>query len=315
MVDPLTQLGLFLVALGAAIVNGAIGYGFSSIVTPVALLWVTNLVLNPALVAVEVAVNVTLLVRERRFLPETFGRSKPVIYGLLPGVIVGTVALALVGTSAPNTVKLVVYGTLLPLVLIQLIGLRRPIRSERTAGPLLGAGIGFLYSLTTISGPPLAIFWRNQGMSQGEFRCAMATIRTAEASMTLGTYLVFQAAVGTPFYTSASLSLIPVFLIAVVIGIPIGTLLLRSFSREYFARVIMAVDGYLVSFGLGKTLQSLGVVSANGSYAVIAVLFAIITGVAFYALREVTRTDAGPPLGPTRTGLPTPVPESLPPAR
>ena len=48
---------LIVITLVAAIVNGALGYGFSSITVPLALLFLTNRVLNPALVLVEVALN------------------------------------------------------------------------------------------------------------------------------------------------------------------------------------------------------------------------------------------------------------------
>ena len=54
-------LNLFLITLGAAIVNGALGYGFSSITVPLALLFLTNRVLNPALVLIEVALNAWVL--------------------------------------------------------------------------------------------------------------------------------------------------------------------------------------------------------------------------------------------------------------
>jgi uncharacterized membrane protein YfcA len=39
------------IALFAAFVNGAIGYGFSSLTVPLALLFYTNRILNPAIVA------------------------------------------------------------------------------------------------------------------------------------------------------------------------------------------------------------------------------------------------------------------------
>ena len=40
---------LFLIALPAATVNGALGYGFSSLTVPVALLFFSNKILSPAL--------------------------------------------------------------------------------------------------------------------------------------------------------------------------------------------------------------------------------------------------------------------------
>ena len=54
-------LQLLLITFVAATVNGALGYGFSSITVPLALLFLTNRVLNPALVLIEVALNAWVL--------------------------------------------------------------------------------------------------------------------------------------------------------------------------------------------------------------------------------------------------------------
>jgi len=45
--------------------------------------------------------------------------------------------------------------------IVQAAGYRRPIRSERSAGFLFGGGVGVLYAVTTISGPPLAVALNN----------------------------------------------------------------------------------------------------------------------------------------------------------
>ena len=52
---------LVVITLVAAIVNGGLGYGFSSITVPLALLFLSNRVLNPALVLIEVALNAYVL--------------------------------------------------------------------------------------------------------------------------------------------------------------------------------------------------------------------------------------------------------------
>ena len=44
-----------------------------------------------------------------------------------------------------------------------------------------GTGVGLLYSLTTISGPPLALMLNNQGLAKREFRAALGFVRLAEA--------------------------------------------------------------------------------------------------------------------------------------
>jgi len=70
----------------AAFVNGALGYGFSSLTVPVALLFFTNRVLNPALVLIEVFINIYVLVINRASIPAVWKRVYPIVIGLLPGI-------------------------------------------------------------------------------------------------------------------------------------------------------------------------------------------------------------------------------------
>jgi uncharacterized membrane protein YfcA len=289
--DPLSSLGLGLLALVAALINGAVGYGFSSIVTPIAILWYSNKVLNPALVIVEVAVNSTLLFRERRYIRQTWARARPLVSTLFPGVLLGTIGLAYL---AVNDVKVIVYATLLPLVLFQLVGFYRPLKNEVRGGRAVGPGIGFLYALTTISGPPLALFLRNQGMSKNEFRCTIAQIRVAESSLTLATYFVFSTLFGANLITLPSLSLLPILVIPVLIGIPVGTLLLRAVSPEFFRRFVMSVDAILVSYGLSRVLVSLKWMSNEVAYLAFAAAVAVIAALSWFSLRAVQETTEQP---------------------
>src|SRR5436190_13962741 len=146
-------LELIAITLFAAIVNGGLGYGFSSITVPLALLFLTNRVLNPALVLIEVALNAYVLFVNRDAIPAVWRRVAPIVLGLIPGVIVGTLVVSHVSQS---WLKLWTYLVLLPLILIQAAGFRRPIRAEHLIRLPFGVGLGVLYSVTTISGPPLA---------------------------------------------------------------------------------------------------------------------------------------------------------------
>ncbi|MGP8076463.1 MAG: sulfite exporter TauE/SafE family protein [Thermoplasmata archaeon] len=277
----LSSIWLAIVALGASIINGAIGYGFSSIVTPIALLWFSPKVLNPAVVSVEVLVNVALLIRERAYISATKGRAMPVVLTLLPGVLLGTLGLSYL---AVNDVKLVVYVVLLPMVVVQLLGLRRPFTNESRSGSILGPGIGFLYALTTISGPVLAVFFRNQGLSKNEFRCTLAQVRVAESCLTLSTYFLFTEFLGANLISAPSLGLVPYLLIPVVIGVPLGGWVLRRVSRDVFTRFVMAMDGLVVSFGLSQVIVKLNWVGSTLSFLVFGALSAMVVALASYSL-------------------------------
>jgi uncharacterized protein len=274
---PTFNAPIAILAFFAAVLNGAIGYGFSSTVTPIALFFTTNKVLNPALVLVELAVNATLLVRERKLFTTMWPRAWPVIGGLLPGVIVGSVLLNVLSSTS---VRLFVYAALLPLIALQLLGVARPIRRERRTGPVVGSGIGFLYSLTTISGPPLALFWRNQGLSKDQFRCVMAQVRTAEASFTAASYLLLG------YFTPSANALVPSLLIPVLIGVPLGTLLLTRFSRDFFRAVVMGADGVIVSYGLNSVLIKLKLMTAAVADAVTIAVVVVLGALLYRNLRN-----------------------------
>lgn len=266
-------LALVAITLGAAVVNGALGYGFSSITVPLALLFLTNRVLNPALVLIEVVLNGWALWVNRAAVPLVLSRVRWVVVGLIPGVIIGTL---IVSRVHPGWLKLGTYAALLPLILVQAAGIRRAVRNERAAGMALGGGVGLLYAVTTISGPPLAVALNNQGFSKQEFRAALALVRLAEASMTAIAY----AAAG--LFIRESFTLIPAILPGVLIGVPLGAVLIRHLPPETFRRICMSFDAWIVSFGLSTLLRDLHLVDSSAAYGVMAVVVAIDAWLLFW---------------------------------
>lgn len=254
------QLALVVITLGAAIVNGALGYGFSSITVPLALLFLTNRVLNPALVPIEVALNAYVLWVNREALVTVWRRVLPIVIGLLPGVLLGT---ALVSQVNPGWLKFATFIVLLPLILFQAAGYRRPIKSERSVGFVFGGGVGVLYSVTTISGPPLAVMLSNQGLTKKDFRAALGFIRLAEASFTAVAYGY------AGLYSLESLALIPYILPSIAVGVPIGAVIIQRIRPETFRRVCMSFDAWIVGFGISALLQQLRIVESNLAYLVL----------------------------------------------
>ncbi len=250
---------LIAITLFAAIVNGALGYGFSSLTVPVALLFYSNRVLNPALVLIEVVINGYMLLVNWRSVPRVWKRVTPILVGLPPGIIAGSYALSAVH---PEWTKLFTYVILLPLILLQAAGLRRPIRSERAIGLPFGAGVGALYSVTTISGPPLALMFNNQGYVKGEFRAALSLIRVVESTVTAIAYY----ALGV--YSPASTSLLSWIVPGVAIGIPVGAYVIRRMNAGTFRRICMSFDAWVVGFGLSRVLIALGLLASPAGHGV-----------------------------------------------
>src|SRR6202795_2355470 len=100
---PHNAIYLIAITLFAAIVNGGLGYGFSSITVPLALLFLSNRVLNPALVLIEVALNAYVLWVNRDALALVWRRMTPIVIGLAPRVVLGT---PIVSRVSPSWLKL-----------------------------------------------------------------------------------------------------------------------------------------------------------------------------------------------------------------
>jgi uncharacterized membrane protein YfcA len=257
---------LVLITFVAATVNGALGYGFSSITVPVALLFYTNRILNPALVLIELVINGYVLFMNRNSIPNVWRRVAPILIGLVIGIGIGSYILFLV---QPAWIKFVTYFFLLPLILLQAAGIRKPIQAEKAIAIPFGIGIGTLYSVTTISGPPLALLFNNQGYAKQDFRAALGVIRVAESSLTAIAY----GFIG--FYSAGSMDIIPYIVPSVIVGIPLGTYLIRLIDPETFRRICMAFDGLVVGFGLSRVLVELDLATPTTTYGILSIVVLI----------------------------------------
>jgi uncharacterized protein len=265
---PSHHTALVVITLGAAFVNGALGYGFSSITVPLALLFLSNRALNPALVLLELALNASVVWVNRAALPQVWRRVVPLGIGLAPGVLLGTL---IISTVSPDWLKLATYVVLLPLILVQAAGYRRPIRAERTAGLVFGSGLGVLYAVTTISGPPLAVALNNQGLSKHEFRAALGIVRLTESILTAFAYLI------AGLFVRDSLGLLPWIVPSVIAGVPLGAAAINRVRTETFRRVCMSFDAWVVSFGISALFRTLHVIDSRGAFGVMAAVIAVDT--------------------------------------
>jgi uncharacterized membrane protein YfcA len=182
------------------------------------------------------------------------------VLGLVPGIVVGTTVVSKVN---PGWLRFGTFAVLLPLILLQAAGFRRPIRSERSAGLAFGTGLGVLYSVTTISGPPLAIMLNNQGLAKRDFRAALGIVRLAESTLTAVAYGY------AGLYSASSFALIPWIVPSILVGVPVGALLIGRVQVETFRRICMSFDAWIVAFGLSRLLQELRLVESYAAYVVL----------------------------------------------
>jgi uncharacterized membrane protein YfcA len=246
--DAVSDLLLFDAALAAAAVNGGLGWGFSSLTLPVALLFRASRVLNPAVVLTELAINGLSLLANRHALPAVLPRMRPMLAAALPGIVLGSAVLA---WADPGWLKLLTFAVLLALVVLPAAGIGWRLGEQRGAWTAAGAGLGVLYGATTISGPPLALLLDEKHFSEAELRAAMSAFRVAASSVTALVYAAFG------LYSRASLQIFSELLWAAAIGFPLGFFLLRGLSLQRLRRAGFSVDAVFVAFALVWTAVEL----------------------------------------------------------
>lgn len=232
-------------ALLAAFVTGGVGYGFSSILVPVALQVRPSRILNPTLVLAEVALNAYATWVNRRSLRFAWQTLRWMLLGVVPGVAVGGLVL---DELSSDTLRLGTYATLLPLIVLQLGGALRPLPRRRSVDVLFGGGVGALYAATTISGPPLALLFNNQGLVKSDFRAAMALFRLTESLLTVSAYV----ALGLVGRSAGAL--LPWLVPGILVGVPLGRVAARRLTPERFRRMCLLCDLVLVLVGLSRLL-------------------------------------------------------------
>jgi len=111
--------------------------------------------------------------------------------------------------------------------------------------------------------------FNNQGVDKHEFRATLGTVRVVETVMTALAYW----ALG--LFSSRSFHLVAPIAPAVLLGLPLGTYLIRHIPNETFRRVCMSFDAWIVGFGLARTFLELGLLSSSAAYSIwgVVVLF------------------------------------------
>ena len=172
------------VVFAAAVLNGVLGHGFSTVCVPLALAMVVPRVLNPVLVLLGLALNAASVVACRQWLPRVRGRLGGMALAMAPGILLGSAGLL---WGRTGWVRLGTCGILAILLVGQGLG-RWPAPTRRSDG-LFGFGAGLLYGISNLSGPIMGIYFQGRGLAKGEYRASLSLIRLAEAALAAGVYL------------------------------------------------------------------------------------------------------------------------------
>jgi hypothetical protein len=225
------------VVLVAAVVKGAIGFGFPTLATPllalvidvksaVALLIVPNIVMDALQARRQGSIRPTL----RRF-------AALLAFGAL-GTYVGTRLLVVLSvrtaTAALGTVVIAVA-----LINASRWALRVPPAATRWLDPVAGTVAGVMGGLTNVPGTPLVLYFVALGLPKREFVRAVAVTFLVYKLFQLGTVVWFGLLTTWLFVVSLGLTLVA------LAGFRMGLAIQDRLDQATFGRVTIGVLGAL----------------------------------------------------------------------
>jgi uncharacterized membrane protein YfcA len=117
-----------------------------------------------------------------------------------------------------------------------------------------------------------------KGYAKQDYRVALGVSRVGEAVFT-----------GIDYYFSAdSMEIIPYIVPSVLLGIPLGSYLIRWMDPETFRRICMAFDALVVAFGLSRVLIELNLATAFTTYSILTIMMMLNAYLLFRFIRDRT---------------------------
>jgi uncharacterized membrane protein YfcA len=226
--------GILVVALAGA-VQGLTGFGSALIMVPVLSLFLLPREVVPVTLVLGTIINAAVLVQARRSLD--WKMVLPIFIPAALAIPVGTALLIIL----PAPVLRMSMGLVVLLTSIALLaGMSVKIERERLASIPVGLLSGILQGSVTMSGPPLILFFQNQGMERDRFRANLVAFFLASNVITGIAYIA--SGVLTPRSAAPAVIFLPALVIGLMLGMAVAGRIQDAPFRK-LALIIVALAG------------------------------------------------------------------------
>lgn len=181
--------GIWQAALGAAAVflagltYGLTGFGFALVATPILVVLISPRVAVPAVLLMSMANGLLLLIASWRDI-----QPRRILPLALAGMLATPAGAYFLAHGSAAALKSFIGFVITLFALAFLLGFQRPIGEEGPASIPIGLVSGFLNGSTGMSGPPVILFFTNQGVEQRAFRANLVAYFMALNLVTLPLY-------------------------------------------------------------------------------------------------------------------------------
>ena len=231
MPDALTTLiaGLAAIFL-ASTTQGLAGFGFAIVSVPIMIIFISPKMVVPIIVMQAILINLLILIEARKWLD--LKRIWPLIVAGIAGIPVGTYLLVVLDV---NVLRVFIGSVIAPFAIAYMVGFSKQVKNEKLAFAPIGFISGLLGASTSIGGPPVILFFVNQGVDKQTFRANLVAY-----------YLVVSLVVILAFVLSGVITTTVIqyaiwFLPATLLGTITGIKLAHKIDEKLFRKIALIV--------------------------------------------------------------------------
>lgn len=236
-------IGLLAIFLGG-ITQGLTGFGFALVSVPIMVILLSPKIVVPIVLMQTILTNLIILLEARKWV--NLKRIWPLMMAGIVGIPLGTYLLIVLDVSI---LKVSIGAVIIPFAIASFLGFKKQIKNEKLAFAPIGFISGVLSASTTLAGPPVILFFVNQGVEKQAFRANLVAY-----FMVLSSATVFAFALGGVI-TTAVINYAIWFLPATILGAITGIKLTHKVDEKMFrniALIIVTIAGLLsIASGLG----------------------------------------------------------------
>ena len=170
MLEPWVLVVIGLIVVAAGFIQGLVGFGSGLVMVPILVLIIEPKVLIPAVLIHGLIMNGALAFEARKNIQR--GRIAPILLGGLIGLPIGVYLLVFL---SPDVLKIIIGLVIIIFGSLLLSGKNFLLKRERIFSIPIGITSGLLNGSVSMSGPPVILFFANQGVMKDNFRANLVT--------------------------------------------------------------------------------------------------------------------------------------------
>ena len=231
-IDPtLLAVGLLTLLL-AGLVQGLTGFGFALVCVPVLTLFISPKAVAPMIVICGMIGNLIIVYHARRHVQ--LRHVWPLVLAGLVGTPLGAWLLVVL---SPDALRLLIGVLVTTTAALLALGVRLEVKRERLAFAPVGFASGILSGSIGVGGPPVILFFANQGLPREVFRANIAVFFLSISFAAAASFAVAR------LFTGEVLGYAVWFLPGLLVGVVTGSRLTHRLPEGLFRAIALIVVG------------------------------------------------------------------------